>query len=282
MAAIRDYIGLIVPEYMPMGITGVLMGAIAATNTLPNDVLWLGIACFLCIIAGYNSYNAIIDKEIDIINKPSRPLPRKALTEKDALYVAAIFYIIAIMIALFLDKFFLLVALATIILTIAYSHPKIHLKRRFIIGTLTAVVLYTVLAPALGWALYSNNPVPVPIILFLFFLGIPKGILKDYVDIAGDSYHRVHSLPVQMGYLNSIVAVVLFYLVSAIFLGFAVYENILPFKFIFLLAFYPFMLWNVKTMSKTFDPHSRRDAVFIRAVLLLILIELAIIGLILI
>ena len=282
MAAIRDYIGLIVPEYMPMGITGVLMGAIAATNTLPNDVLWLGIACFLCIIAGYNSYNAIIDKEIDIINKPSRPLPRKALTEKDALYVAAIFYIIAIMIALFLDKFFLLVALATIILTIAYSHPKIHLKRRFIIGTLTAVVLYTVLAPALGWALYSNNPVPVPIILFLFFLGIPKGILKDYVDIAGDSYHRVHSLPVQMGYLNSIVAVVLFYLVSAIFLGFAVYENILPFKFIFLLAFYPFMLWNVKTMPKTFDSHSRRDAVFIRAILLLILIELAIIGLILI
>ena len=282
MAAIRDYIGLIVPEYMPMGITGVLMGAIAATNTLPNDVLWLGIACFLCIIAGYNSYNAIIDKEIDIINKPSRPLPRKALTEKDALYVAAIFYIIAIMIALFLDKFFLLVALATIILTIAYSHPKIHLKRRFIIGTLTAVVLYTVLAPALGWALYSNNPVPVPIILFLFFLGIPKGILKDYVDIAGDSYHRVHSLPVQMGYLNSIVAVVLFYLVSAIFLGFAVYENILPFKFIFLLAFYPFMLWNVKTMPKTFDLHSRCDAVFIRAILLLILIELAIIGLILI
>ncbi len=282
MATVKDYLGLIVPEYMPMGITGLLIGAVAATNTLPNDVLWLGIVCFLCIIAGYNSYNAIIDKEIDIINKPSRPLPRKALTEKDALYVAAIFYIIAIIIALFLDKFFLLIALATIALTIAYSHPKFHLKRRFIIGTLTAVVLYTVLAPALGWALYPNNPLPVPIILFLFFLGIPKGILKDYVDIAGDSYHRVHSLPVQMGYLNSIVAVVLFYLVSAIFLGFAVYENILPFKFVSLLVFYPFMLWNVKTMPKTFDPYSRRDGVFIRATLLLILIELAIMGLILI
>ena len=276
MASVSDYLKLIVPEYIPMGITGLLVGAVASLNALPGARFWVAAACVAFIISGYNSYNAIIDKDIDIINKPYRPLPKGILSEKKALHIALISYAIAFLLALTINTTFLVIATATILLTIAYSHPIIHLKKRFLIGTLSAVTLYTFLAPLLGWSIYPNNPIPLPIILFIFFLGLPKGIMKDYVDLVGDAYHRIQSLPVQLGYKSSILMVLLFYLLSAIFLCFLVYEKLIPTSFLTLIVFYPFMLWNVYCLPKKFDSNTRNDFAFIKAMIILILIELTI------
>lgn len=280
MASIKDYLNLIAPEYIPMGITGLLVGAVATLGALPDYRFILAAVCFCFIIAGYNSYNAIIDKEVDKINKPHRPLPKGTLTEKDALYFAVVSYIIAIVFAALLDGMFFLLALVTILITIAYSHPRIHLKKRFFIGTLTAVILYTLLAPLLGWSLYANNPIPIPIIIFLFFLGLPKGVMKDYVDILGDSHNHIKSLPVRMGYQNSVLAVILSYLFSAILVVFLIYEQIVQSSFLLLLLFYPFMFWNAYTLLEKTNTAKRRDLIFIKAMIILILMEIAIAGLI--
>lgn len=280
MASLSDYARLIVPEYIPMGITGMLVGAVAALGTLPDITFWLGALCFVFIIAGYNSYNAIIDRDIDAMNKPNRPLPKGTLKEGDAFRVAAACYAISLLLALLVNGTFLIVALITVILTIAYSHPLVHLKRRFLMGTLAAVTLYTFLAPLLGWALYPENPLPMPVILFLFFFGLPNGVVKDYIDIAGDAYHKVKSLPVKLGYHGSIFVVALLYILSAIFLGFLAYERLVPASFLLLLVFYPLVLLNVYTLSKNSAPHKMTDGVFIRAMALLIAAELAMVLLI--
>jgi 4-hydroxybenzoate polyprenyltransferase len=270
----RDYWRLIVPEYMPMAITGLLLGFVATTQKLPNQSFILPVISILLVIAGYNSYNAVIDKEIDTINKPRRPLPNGSLTEKDAKYVALFFYAIAFLIAVFVDGLFFWFVFLAIILTFFYSYPPVYLKKRYIIGTLTAVILYTALIPLAGWSIHSELPIPIHLVFFLFLLGLPKGIMKDYVDISGDAYYQVRSMPIELGYNNSKLTIVLFYLVSAALLLYQVFEKIVPTNFLLVLLLYPLMILNVASMPKKFDSIDRKDRYFIRAMMLLIITEL--------
>ena len=167
-----------------------------------------------------------------------------------------------------------------VVLTFLYSYPPIYLKKRYLIGTLIAVVLYSVLIPLAGWSMNPTQPIPIPIIFFMIMLGLPSGIMKDYVDMSGDSFYKVRSLPIELGYGNSKLTVILFYLVSAIILIFQVYEKIAPLNFLVLLIFYPLMIGNVLKLPAKFGPYTRRDSYFIRAMLLFIAVEITIMGLV--
>ncbi len=262
MSKLNEYLRLIVPLYIPMAISGLFIGSVSTTYAFPSFSFILGVISFSLLIGGYNAYNAIIDKEIDRINKPDRPLPKGTLTEKDALYASVFCYILSILVAFLINTIFLLLILFTAGLTIAYSHPTIHLKRKFLWGTLSAVILYTVLAPLAGWALYPYLEIPIPVILFLFFLGLPTGIMKDYIDYVGDSFHKVHSVPVQLGYNNSILVVILLYMLSGIFLFFLIYEKILMQKALLLFIIYPFMFINLLNMPKNYASNLNKDTIF--------------------
>lgn len=280
MASLEDYWHLIVPEYMLMAITGLLLGYIVTVQHLPDTGFLLPILSVLFVIAGYNSYNAIIDKEIDVINKPKRPLPKRTLSDKDAKYIAFFSYVLALIFALFIDGLFFWIISTMVILTLLYSYPPVYLKKQYIIGTLSAVILYTVLIPLAGWSINPSQPIPIPVIFFMFMLGLPKGIMKDYVDISGDSFYNVRSLPIELGYSNSKLTIILFYLVSAAILAYQVYEKITPYAFLILLIFYPFMILNVLNLPAKFDPYTRRDTYFIKAMLLLIIVEITIMALV--
>jgi 4-hydroxybenzoate polyprenyltransferase len=280
MASLEDYWHLIVPEYMPMAIIGLLLGFVVTTQTFPNASFLLPILSVLFVIAGYNSYNAVIDKDIDVINKPKRPLPKRTLSERDAKYIAFFSYVLALIIAIFIDGLFFWMISIMVILTFLYSYPPIYLKKRYIIGTLLAVVLYSVLIPLAGWSMNPTQPIPIPIIFFMFMLGLPSGIMKDYVDISGDSFYKVRSLPIELGYGNSKLTIILFYLVSVSILVYQVYEKLIPNNFLALAIFYPFMIWNVLKLPAKFDPYTRRDSYFIRAMLLFIAVEITIMGLV--
>jgi geranylgeranylglycerol-phosphate geranylgeranyltransferase len=266
-----------------MGITAMFMGYILAAGKIPGVDFLLGAVCFSFIIFGYNSYNAIIDKEIDRINKPYRPLAKGTLSDKDAFYIAVIFFVMALAIAVFLDSYFFWIAVTAILLSIAYSNPLLHFKRRLLLGTLSATILYTILAPLLGWAIYHNDiSKVVPFLIFLFFLGVPKAILKDYIDIPGDAYHGVHSIPIKLGYWNSIITVGLLYLFSLVFLFFLIYQRIIDQFYLFILVYYPFMLWNLTKLPKNFNIIDQKDKVFTNAITILMAVEVTIAGIALI
>lgn len=245
MHRIIDYWNLMVPEYAPMAITTLFAGTVVTTGLLPVTSFWLLAVSLFCIVGAFNSFNAIADKEIDKINSPHRPIPSKKILEHHALYFSIILYVVALVLAWFVNPTAFLVIVGCVVLTAVYSYPKINLKKRFFLGTLTVTVFYATLCFIAGWALTPTSPFPSQIAAFLFILGLGLAITKDFMDVPGDSFHRAHTLPVKFGYLQSLALIVFILTLAFAFFTFIIYQNLLPQKYYLLLIFYPLMLFNL-------------------------------------
>ncbi len=278
MDSIKHYIQLIVPEYIPMAITTALVGAIVTSNTLPG-IEFLVVAVVLSLIVGaFNSFNAIADKEIDTINKPERPIPSKKVEEKNALIFAVLLYIIALVLSLTINLELFLIVLIAVIVTAAYSYPGINLKKRFTIGNFTVTIFYAVLCFLAGWALYPTQPIPFPIIGFLFLTGFSLSISKDFMDMPGDSFHRAHTLPVQIGKKRSIITIISILILAYIFLLAMILQNFILEKYYYLFAILPLMILNINEFRRESTTYES-NGVFLKTIVLIISLELGIIAL---
>ncbi|GEM_PF-682736 len=272
MANLKDYGNLIVVEYIPVGITAFLAGII--NFTFKAEYL-SGIIAVLFTLAAYNTYNSIIDKAVDKINKPFRPIPKKSIKESEAFRLSIFFYILSIIVSFFINQTAMLIVLSMVIITIAYSDPIFHLKTRFLLGTITAVSLYTVMIPAFGWSINQITAFPVELIIFLFLVGIPSGILKDFADMSGDGYGRIKSLPLVIGYKNSKILSIIFYLLSLTVLiffittqKFSIYHALLIFPVLML-------IFNITRLKNKFSGSgSIEKSKFQNSLTLLMIIEL--------
>ena len=278
MPHLLDYWHLIVPEYIPMAISTALVGAVLTTGSLPDWRFFPLAFALCCIVGAFNSFNAIADKEIDKINRPERPVPMGVISEKQALCFAITLYIIALLVAYLLNTFVFGVIFIAVIVTAAYSYPGIDLKKRYIAGTVTAGVFYSIICFMAGWALYPAFQIPVEIILFLFLLGFSLAVTKDFTDVPGDSFNKAQTLPVKLGYLQSVGIVFIALTFSFLILAFLIYIEKLPNKYYVLLVFYPLMFFNINSFKK----HAKyfyADNVFRKTILLIIALEIVMIGL---
>jgi len=278
MARILDYWHLFVPEYIPMAVTTLLVGAVATTGTLPDWRFWPVAFALCCIVGAFNSLNAIADKEIDRINRPERPVPRDAISEKQALTFSIILYLVALATAYWVSMTVFMIVFAAVILTAAYSYPEIELKKKYLIGTLVVTIFYAGLCLLAGWALYPAQRMPIEVMFFFFVLGFGLAITKDFMDIPGDSFNKAHTIPVKLGYTQSIGIVFIILTFAFLLLGFLVYSDMLPSKYYLLLIFYPLLFFNTNSFRK----HAQSfytNHLFQKTVLLLIALELAFVGL---
>ena len=194
---LTEYLNLIVIEYIPPGLLSFFIGYLFSSNTIRISLnVVIGLFCVFLITAGYNTFNAIYDKDMDKINKPHRPIPKGTISEKSAFLHSVLLLGLPLLLGLLINSTFLLVCLVAIALCIIYSYPRLYVKKAFIFGTIAATSLYAILFPLLGWALFPKSPIPIGIIAFLFVFGLGSGILKDFEDIEGDLLVRyAHTTP---------------------------------------------------------------------------------------
>ncbi len=273
MARVWDFFMLSVPQYIPMAITSLLVGAVLATGAIPGIEFLLAAVVVSLVTAGFNSFNAIADIEIDRINKVGRPLPSKRITRRQALIFSAILYSVALFAAFFLGLSYLLITLIAIALTISYSLPRLNFKRKFFFGTFLVTFYYAVLCPLWGWALYPSQSIPFAMISFLFFIGFGLAVTKDFMDILGDSSHGADTFPVKIGAVNSKLIVTVVILLSFAYLAVLGVQEIMPKKYLAVLVFLPLFLGNVlRYDTKT----NRASRMFNINVILIMFVELAI------
>jgi geranylgeranylglycerol-phosphate geranylgeranyltransferase len=159
-------------------------------------------------------YNDIIDIDIDAINANDRPLASGALTKHQAEGMLGIFSaaatacMLAAIVATEVSASGLIVISATLLaavtLGIAYSNPRIYLKRRFPFKSLS-VAAGAALACLAGWAV-SDAPLNVEILLASTATAsiiFAMSILFDMRDIKGDSLHDVRTFPIVLGLTKS-------------------------------------------------------------------------------
>jgi geranylgeranylglycerol-phosphate geranylgeranyltransferase len=232
---INDFIGLITPHYIPLALFGAFLGVVTTINKIPDERFIILAIALTCIVSAFNAFNAVADKDIDKINKPERPLASGKISDNQAIILTIILYSIAIILGLFLGLITFGIIFLAIIITFLYSYKPIYLKKKLFIGNLSGAILYSLLCPLAGWSLYANNPINTTIIFFLFVLGIGLSFIKDFEDSLRDGIHKVSSLPVVIGKVQTTNLILLIELFAFSIIAYAIFSEILDIIYIILL-----------------------------------------------
>jgi geranylgeranylglycerol-phosphate geranylgeranyltransferase len=173
---------------------GVLIGAWwVGGNPLSRPALLLAAAAmFLAAVA--NSYNDIVDLEIDRIAHPERPLPSGALSLKTARAIHVASIVLAVACSVAVTPGIGMSSLVIIVVMIVYSRL---LKKQGLPGNVTVAVLASL--PFLYGAWSAGRPLAsLPLIALAVPLHLAREIAKDIEDAAGDAISR-RTLPLAFG-----------------------------------------------------------------------------------
>ena len=245
-----DYIEMTVPFYIPISIAAAFAGITSSNGVLDFNVL-LAFLSLSLLVGAFNIFNGISDRKIDQINKPKRPIPSGRITIKEAFILSVILYFISLLVASQLTTEFFLIVLASTIISIFYSLPRIKLKKRFILSNFSGAIFYGLLCPLAGWSLTPTNPIPINILGFLFILTFSLSITKDFEDVRGDKAFYVENFPIKLGIRNSIMLIALTLLASFSYIILTIFLNFLEIKYAIILLTTPaFLYFILKMLSK--------------------------------
>ncbi len=193
---------------------GVIVSASVALGALFGEEIRfapVAMAClsgFLVASGGY-AINDYFDYAVDLINRPTRPIPSGRLTRREALALSLILAIGGIILAWFVNKASFLLALSAAALLFIYSHS---LKRTPLAGNLSISVLCGTALLYGGASVSSMGSALVPAgFAFLFTLG--REIFKDVEDVEGDSASGAQTMPILWSAGSSILLATSVYLV---------------------------------------------------------------------
>lgn len=198
-----------------MGILGVIIGAFIAVGTNIGDhLVSLIISCFIVIafIAGGNSLNDYIDREVDKIGHPDRPLPMGQIPPKNALYCGIGGLTIACILSLLMGSLEIsVIVLAASIFMIAY---ELGLKQRGFMGNITIAVL-TGMVFLFGGAVVGNIHGNLVIAAMAMLVSIGREIAKDIEDMKSDEGQR-NTLPMKIGVKKASILAAIFYIAGPV------------------------------------------------------------------
>ena len=193
-----------------MGIVGLVLGSwiaslgflIASGESIAAQLAPIAIAAgvVFTFIAGGNSLNDYMDREVDKTAHPERPIPSGRLSAQVARNTAAVMFITSftlstLLLVLFNDwiSVLILVVISAILIMIAY---ELRLKKEGLVGNL-AIAWLTGALFLLGGAVVGHIDKTVAVGAMAFLATLGREIVKDIQDMAGDYDRR--TLPKRIG-----------------------------------------------------------------------------------
>ncbi len=205
----------------------VLIGSIVGVGTdlVPylTEMALAVCAAFLFSAGGF-ALNDYLDRDIDRVNHPRRPIPAGSISPANALRVSVVLLVAGIPVALAINVQAAVIILAAAVVAVAY---ETSLKYRGIAGNLSISTL-AALTFLFGGAAVDRllSPAFASLVAFLFILG--REIIMDIEDMAGDADRE--TLPRRIGPKNARV-------VASLLILSAVGISVLP--------YYPLELFGV-------------------------------------
>lgn len=184
------------------------------TITLNGFGFGLLVFATLCIATAGNIINDIYDVETDLVNKPSKVIVGKTISEKTAYTLFITFNVIGVMIGFYLShligksEFF---AIFVIISALLYVYAS-YLKQMVLIGNIVISMLVGLsilivgvfeLIPTITVQNQATQLTFFKILfdysLFAFFINLIREIIKDLEDIDGDYKSGMNTLAIAIG-----------------------------------------------------------------------------------
>ncbi|MDR0887731.1 MAG: geranylgeranylglycerol-phosphate geranylgeranyltransferase [Candidatus Methanoplasma sp.] len=197
-----------------IGILGVVIGAFIAVGWDIDDYVFeiiIGCLIVIAFIAGGNSLNDYIDREIDKVGHPERPLPKGEISPRTALYLGIGGLVIAVILSLFLVS--VLVTTVVIVAAVLMVAYEMFLKQRGFVGNLT-IALLTGLVFLFGGSVVGNIEANLIIAAMAALVNVGREIAKDIEDMSSDEGRR--TLPMVMGVRNACIVGAIFFIAGPV------------------------------------------------------------------
>jgi geranylgeranylglycerol-phosphate geranylgeranyltransferase len=175
----------------------VILGGFLTPAFIGIYVYLTALSVVIITIAG-NLINDYFDVKTDEINRPERLIPSGRLKKKQALLISISLFIIGNILLAILDWNLLKLGLTATFLLIIYTP---FLKRYPLIGNITVALLLslTIIVGALASGAFLNLKNSILPASLIFFLNLPREILKDGEDFIGDRKAGLRTFPIVFG-----------------------------------------------------------------------------------
>jgi 4-hydroxybenzoate polyprenyltransferase len=194
------------------------------------EMFW-GAMTLVIVNAASNTLNQVYDYDIDKINKPYRPLPRKVVTRDEALSITWLLYIVTIWRITMLNRVFATLVLIIMLVTIFYSIPPLRFKQRFLLSNISIAFARGLLGFVAAWSIFDHtiHPLeePTPWAIGLLFGIYLMGAVttKDFTDIEGDKKYGMNTLPIILGLRGSIMFSAPFFVIPFVLIPIGIWRG---------------------------------------------------------
>ena len=254
--------------------------------TLNNFTFGLLLTATLLIAAAGNIINDLFDIETDVINKPTRVIIGKKISEKLAFIMYIAFTSIGVILGFYVSNLInqnALSAMFVIVSVLLYLYA-IQLKRTILIGNIVVSILVAFSLLIIGLfellpAITSQNQatqltffyIIIDYALFAFLINLLREIIKDIQDINGDCKAKMTTLPIAIG-IDRTLKIVFFIsclpimaLIYYIVIYLYNYSLAVGYFLLFLLG--PLLYFSLKLLK----PVTNKDLVFLSSLLKIIM-----------
>ncbi|TFF63443.1 MAG: hypothetical protein EU521_01685 [Promethearchaeota archaeon] len=222
---VKDAIEILRPINCLMGSLTVIIGLLnTRTGILPEKLLVnmiLGIIAYIFIAGSGMVINDIYDIEIDLINRPQRPIPRGSITLGQANMLFTIYLTIGLIASVFNSALNILgfsnIIIAVIFGLIGWVYAKWGKKSGFL-GNIIVSISFSI--GLIYGSVLNCSIIPIYIYFFFltsFFLLLSREVIKGCEDIKGDKHIGVKTLAIKIGIKKSKYFSMFFAIIAIIF-----------------------------------------------------------------
>ena len=174
------------------GVAMVIASAILGEVHESTTVLFV-VAVVMCYTGAANALNDMMDYEIDLVNRPMRPIPSGHVQKQTALIISMILFSLGSVLCLQLPETAQVISiLIAMPLMVIYSRD---LKGKPLVGNTTIAFILGVSFLFCGAAHNNTAPMWIPMML-AFGLTLVREIVKDIADIEGDRSVGLRTFPI--------------------------------------------------------------------------------------
>ncbi len=177
------------------GLAAIVAYLIDTGTIIPESLLLFFIVAL--ITAAGNVINDFFDAEIDVINRPDRPIPSGAVSREAARGFAVTLFLSGILVSFFTNFLCIGITIFNALLLIAYAAK---LKTKPLIGNIVVAYLSASIF-LFGGALNGVDGLVriIPIAAITFFAMLSRELLKDAEDVEGDKAGGADTVPIRIG-----------------------------------------------------------------------------------
>ncbi len=202
MERFRAHIKLLRPLNLLTGAFAVFVSAAILDKVQQIETLLFTILVVMCYNAAANAINDYFDYEVDLVNRPGRPLSRGLVQRKTALVMSVFLFAAGSGFAFALPPLARFLALGIALpLMVVYSWK---LKGLPLIGNIVVSFILGLTFIFAGAAFAEVRPLVVPAVL-AFGLTLVRELVKDIADFEGDRKAGLRTFPLVAGLKQAVI-----------------------------------------------------------------------------